>query len=46
MNDPAAARALGENGRRLAEQRFSNQARARTMEALYRRLLAEAHAAP
>jgi glycosyltransferase involved in cell wall biosynthesis len=46
LADRELARRLGDNGRRLAEQRFSNAARARTMEALYRRLLAEAHAAP
>jgi len=44
LADPGAARRLGEAGRELAVAKFSNAARARTMEALYRRLLAEAHA--
>jgi glycosyltransferase involved in cell wall biosynthesis len=43
--EPARARALGAAGQRLAVEKFSNAARARTMEELYRRLLAEAPAA-
>lgn len=45
LRDPTAAAAYGRNGQRLAQETFSNAARARRMEALYRRLLAEAHAA-
>lgn len=39
LRDPAAARTLGENGRRLAESTFSNAARAAAVEAVYRRIL-------
>jgi len=46
LRDPVAASRYGTNGRRLAMETFSNAARARTMEALYRRLQTEAHAAP
>jgi glycosyltransferase involved in cell wall biosynthesis len=46
LRHPENARTLGDNGRRLVQERFSNEARARTIEALYRRLLAEAPTAP
>jgi len=39
LRDPAAARRLGENGRRLAEATFSNAARAAAVEAVYQRIL-------
>jgi glycosyltransferase involved in cell wall biosynthesis len=39
---PERARALGAAGHRLAVEKFSNPARARKMEELYRRLVAEA----
>ncbi|MFQ5600647.1 MAG: glycosyltransferase family 4 protein [Candidatus Krumholzibacteriia bacterium] len=39
------ARDLAENGYRLVQEKFSNDARARRMEALYRRLMEEAPAA-
>jgi glycosyltransferase involved in cell wall biosynthesis len=40
LEDPERARRLAAAGHRLAVERFSNPARARTMESLYRRLLA------
>ncbi len=45
LADPERARALGAAGQRLAVEKFSNAARARTMEELYRRLVSEAQAA-
>jgi glycosyltransferase involved in cell wall biosynthesis len=38
LAQPARARALAAAGLRLAREKFSNEARARTIEALYRRL--------
>jgi glycosyltransferase involved in cell wall biosynthesis len=46
LRHPENARALGDNGYRLVQEHFSNEARALTIEALYRRLLAGAPAAP
>jgi glycosyltransferase involved in cell wall biosynthesis len=43
LDDPQEAARMADNGWRLVQEEFSNAARARTMEALYRRLLAEAH---
>ena len=40
LDDPERARRLAAAGHRLAVEKFSNPARARTMESLYRRLLA------
>jgi glycosyltransferase involved in cell wall biosynthesis len=40
LAQPARARALGAAGLRLAREKFSNETRARTIEALYRRLVA------
>ena len=40
LADPAQARELGQNGHRLAVATFSNAARAATLEALYRRIIA------
>jgi glycosyltransferase involved in cell wall biosynthesis len=42
LDDPLEARRMADNGWRLVQEVCSNAARARTMEALYRRLLAEA----
>jgi glycosyltransferase involved in cell wall biosynthesis len=44
LADPARAHDLAVNGLALARATFSNSARARTLEGLYRRLLAEAGA--
>jgi len=39
LNDPARAREMGANGRRVAEQEFSCEAQLRKTESLYHRLL-------
>lgn len=44
LGDRARAARLGRNGQRLVQERFSNAARARRLEALYRRLLEDVHA--
>jgi glycosyltransferase involved in cell wall biosynthesis len=43
LGDRERAARLGRNGQRLVQEHFSNAARARRLEALYRRLLEEAH---
>ena len=42
LDDPLEAARMADNGWKLVQEEFSNAARARTMEQLYRRLLAEA----
>ena len=42
LDNPLAARHMADNGWRLVQEQCSNAARARSMEALYRRLLAQA----
>jgi glycosyltransferase involved in cell wall biosynthesis len=41
LRDPQKARAMGERGRRVVEEKFSSQALLRNTEALYQRLLAD-----
>ena len=41
LQDPARARAMGEQGRRVVEEKFSSQGLLQNTEALYRRLLNE-----
>ena len=41
LDNPLEATRMADNGWKLAQEEFSNAARARNMEALYRRLLAE-----
>lgn len=41
LDDPLEAARMADNGWKLVQEEFSNAARARKMEALYRRLLAE-----
>jgi glycosyltransferase involved in cell wall biosynthesis len=45
LSDPDRARAMAARGHRLAVTTFSNAARAQAVEAIYRRVLAEAGAA-